>query len=74
MTAAAALRDERQFTIAWQNTLAIVAQLYNVNRPARARPIAIDRFNPYRETAAPPPPPTAAQEAILESMFPATKG
>lgn len=71
LTAAADMRDERAFRIAWQNTLAIAAQIYNVNRPARRSPIALESFNPYRDPPRPPAPLTADQDAILCKMFPA---
>jgi hypothetical protein len=56
--------------LAWNRTFALLAQIYNANRPARSSPIDVMKFYPYKFRHAKPLPPTPTQLKLLEQIFP----
>ena len=73
----ATARVEAADKLAWNHTLAILAQIYNVNRDAKRGQRAMDplQFCPYHRSKhrPPAPPPTAEDREMLRQLYPGKK-
>lgn len=66
-------RQKAVDVLAWNHTAAVLAQIYNVNRPQGARAIDPMQFYPWDKTSSGSnraPPPTAEERALLRKAFP----